>query len=100
MCDVCTLHISVGLCKRVCSCVQMVYKSCPDLSRLSGSSAPVVNPDSEYRAAYKPSTEHHQLDNTSSHTLIANAAAADNSDDDDDINEVCVLILSARQTGR
>ena len=72
----------------------MVYKSCPDLSRLSATAAPVVNPDSEYRAAYRPSSEHHQL-NTNNSTDAAAAAdvANDNDDNNDDINEVCGLLL-------
>jgi len=81
----------------------VVYKSCPDLTRLTGVSTPVVNSDSEYRAAYKPSAEYNrETDNTNNSAPTANtadaaaAAAADNNDngygDDDGISEVCAYL--------
>ena len=65
-----------------------MYKSCPDLSRLSGPTAPVVNPDTEYRAAYKPSAEH--LEHYSTNKSSPAAAAAADNDEDDGVNEVCI----------
>ena len=68
-----------------------MYKSCPDLSQLTGTTAPIVNPDTEYRAAYKQSTNDPEHFNANNSTLTANAATSDiGGDDDDGINEVCV----------
>ena len=68
-----------------------MYKSCPDLSQLTGTTAHIVNPDTEYRAAYKPSTKDPEHFNANNSTLMANAATSDiGGDDDDGINEVCV----------
>jgi len=70
----------------------MVYKSCPDLSLLAGTTSPVVNPETEYRSAYKQSAGHQEHFNTNNSTVErAAATAADNNDidDTDGINEVC-----------
>ena len=68
-----------------------MYKSCPDLSQLTGTTAPIVNPDTEYRAAYKQSTNDPEHFNANNSTLADNAAASC-SDDDDGINEVCLIV--------
>jgi len=76
----------------------MVYKSCPDLSRLAGTAEPVVGTVTEYQSAFKPSAEYTERDNSADNatTKAANVAAAASQNDDDgggdDVNEVRVYV--------
>ena len=82
------------------SYVQMVYKSCPDLSRLTTGSVPLVDTETEYHAAYRRSTDSNTGHTTAAAAAGAGAAAAgakdenNNNSDDDDVNEVCLSVFS------
>ena len=81
----------------------MVYKSCPDLSRLTTGSVPLVDTETEYHAAYRRSTDQHDYYSNTGHTTAAAGAGAaaagakdenNNNSDDDDVNEVCLSVFS------
>jgi len=90
----------------------MVYKSCPDLSRLTTGSVPLVDTETEYHAAYRPSTDQHDYYSNTGHTTAAAAAGGggggggaaaaaavaggkdENNNNGDDVNEVCLNVCS------
>ena len=105
-CMVCHCDVMREQCTAGVLFVQMVYKSCPDLSRLTTGSVPVVDTETEYHAAYRLSTDQHDYYSNTGHTAGAaggggggGAAAAagakdENNNNDDDVNEVCLNVCS------